>query len=100
MTDNITGHLYAIENWGGELAAAYYEKTGDNRWEPKWYRIERKEYDRIRYEMVEFEEDEQPCSSIRFYSLKKQQKAAALEEYTDALNERNKMAADAAAGYL
>ena len=99
MTD-MTGHLAHIEIWDGQHYEARYVQDGPNHWRPDMQPISAEEYFRLKAAMVEFESPFQPDPTITFYELEPQRQAAALEEYTDALNERNKMAADAAAGYL
>jgi len=92
-------YLYALENWGGIFAAAFWQETAPGRMEPKWKdNISRAEWVRLSNLYAPFEDADQGCQSIVFYDLDAQREAVG--DYVDALDERNDMAAAAAQGVL
>ena len=91
--------LYALENWGGVCAAAFWKETAPGRMEPEWKdNISRAEWSRLSERYAAFVCGDQPCATMRFYDLDAQREA--VDGYLAELDERNDMAAAASRGIL
>jgi hypothetical protein len=93
--------LYAIENWGGIYAAAFWEEEEPGRMVPVWKEnINRAEFVELRDRFEPFAESDQQTTSITYYDLDAQLAAIRVAELAADLDEKNEMAAAAGRGIL
>jgi len=92
------GTLAYIDMFAGQCAAAFYQEVAPGRFEPVEQEISRERYGRLAHAMAEYESPGQCDPTYRSYNWRKQ--AQDVDDYIDALRERNEMAAAAARGAL